>query len=245
MEPHSWDRIQEIYHSALRIPPGQRCDFVARECNFDPVLTKQICSLLKADSDPEFLEMPIFRLGLRILSRDDAADLFESADAIDDHLIGSTIDDRYVVERLLAEGGMARVYVARHLRVHPLRVVVKVLLDKSLRNERVIQKFDHEKEALALVNHPGVVHIIDAGKLADEKPYIVMQYVEGVSLRDVLTATPDGMSFDRAASIIRKIGAALNAVHEKEIYHRDLKPENIMLERVGAADEHVLIVDFG
>src|SRR5947208_4199401 len=130
MEPRSWDRIQEIYHSALPIPPGQRCDFVARECNFDLVLTKQICSLLKADSYPEFLEEPIFSLGLRILSRDNPTNSSNIADAIDDHLISSTIDDRYVVEKLLAEGGMARVYVARHLRLHPLRVVVQLLLDK-------------------------------------------------------------------------------------------------------------------
>lgn len=246
MEPPSWDRIQEIYHSALPIPPGQRCDFVARECNFDPVLTRQICSLLKADSHLEFLRSPIFSLGLRILSRNDLTGLSDSADATtDDHLIGSTIDERYVVEKLLAEGGMARVYLARHLRVQPRRVVVKVLLDKSLRNERIIQKFDDEREALALVSHPGVVQIVDAGKLADEKPYIVMQYVEGVSLREVLAATPEGMPFDRAASIIKEIGAALNAVHEKGIYHRDLKPENIMLEHAGTADEHVMIVDFG
>jgi serine/threonine protein kinase len=246
MEPHIWDRIQEIYHSAVPIPPGQRCEFVARECSFDPVLTKQICSLLKDDSHSEFLQAPIFSLGLRILSRDDPSDLFDSAAAIDDdHLIGSTIDERYVVEKLLAEGGMARVYLARHLRVQPLRVVVKVLLDKSLRNERIRQKFDDEREALALVSHPGVVQIIDAGKLTDEKPYLVMQYVEGVSLREVLAATSEGMPFDRAASIIKEIGAALNAVHEKEIYHRDLKPENIMLERAGTADEHVMIVDFG
>ena len=140
---------------------------------------------------------------------------------------------------------MARVYVALDLKLLPRRVVVKVLLDKSLRNERVLQKFDHEREALARVNHPGVVHITDAGWLADKKPYIVMQYVEGVSLREAIAASPEGMEFDRAALIIKGIGAALNAVHEERIYHRDLKPENIMLQRLGAADEHVMVLDFG
>ena len=244
MEPHTWDRIQEIYYSALPIPPGQRCDFVARECDFDPVLTKQICSLLKADSSPEFLEVPIFGLGLRILNEYDSAELSETSDPIDE-LIGSTIDGRYVVESRLAEGGMARVYLALDLRLYPRRVVVKVLLDKSLRNERVVQKFDQEREALARVDHPGVVHITDAGRLADEKPYIVMQYVEGVSLRDAIAAQPEGMEFDRAAAIIKRIGAALKAVHEKQIYHRDLKPENIMLQRPGSVDEHVMVLDFG
>jgi serine/threonine protein kinase len=245
MEPRTWDRIQEIYYSALDIPSRQRCDFVTRACDFDPVLAKQICSLLKADSCPEFLEAPIFGLGLRILNDDVPTELSETSDAAIDELIGSIIDGRFMVESLLAEGGMARVYLATDLRLQPRRVVVKVLLDKSLRNERVLRKFVHEREALASVNHPGVVQILDAGKLDDQKPYIVMQYVEGVSSRDVIAANPEGVEFDRAASIIKGIGGALNAVHEQEIYHRDLKPENIMLERSGSADEHVMIVDFG
>jgi serine/threonine protein kinase len=243
MEPHAWDRLQEMYHAALQVPTGQRCDFVARACDFDPVLKKQICSLLKADeSSPEFLKAPIFGLGLRILSGDDSTELPETPDA--DELISLTIDGRYLVESRLAVGGMARVYVARDLKLPPRRVVVKVLLDKSLRNERIAKKFDQEREALARVNHPGVVHITDAGWLAD-KPYIVMQYVEGVSLRETIAARPEGMEFDRAALIIKGIGAALNAVHEKQIYHRDLKPENIMVQGPGSASEHILVLDFG
>jgi serine/threonine protein kinase len=245
MEPQAWDRIQEIYHSALPIPPGQRCEFVARACEFDPLLTKQICSLLRADESAlDFLKAPIFDLGLRILSRDDPAEVSETAEA-DDELINSTIDSRYLVESRLAVGGMARVYVARDLKLPPRRVVVKVLLDKSLRNERIVQKFDHEREALARVNHPGVVHITDAGSLADKKPYIVMQYVEGVSLREAIAASQQGMEFERAGWIIKGIGAALNAVHKERIYHRDLKPENIVLQSSGDADEHVMILDFG
>ena len=244
MEPHIWDRIQEIYHSAFPVPPGERCDFVARACDFDPDLTKQICSLLKADeSSPDFLKAPIFDLGLGIFSRN----LTESSDVsdADDRLLGSVIDDRYVVERRLAQGGMARVYLARDLRLESRRVVVKVLLDKSLRNERIVRKFREEKKALAKVDHPGVVYILDDGELPDKNPYLVMQYVAGLTLRELIVAKPEGLPFARAAFIIRGIGSALNAAHRNGIYHRDLKPENIMLQELGPTEEQVKVVDFG
>jgi len=245
VQPHTWDRVQEVYYSALPLSPDERCAFVTQACDSDPLLTAEVCSLLKAnDSADGFLDTPIFTLGLKIISGYDSTESSDTSDSVDE-LIATTIAGRYEVEERLASGGIARVYLARDLTLKRRRVVVKVLLDKSLRNERVVEKFEHEKEALASINHRGVVHIIDAGRLADEKPYIVMQYVEGISLRDALAARPEGMEFDRVASIIREIGAALNAVHEQRIYHRDLKPENIMLQRPGSTDEHVMVVDFG
>jgi serine/threonine protein kinase len=245
VQPHTWDRVQEVYYSALPLSPDKRCAFVTQACDSDLLLTAEVCSLLKAnDSADGFLDTPIFTVGLKIISGYDSTASSDFSDSVDE-LIATTIAGRYEVEECLASGGMARVYLARDLTLKRRRVVVKVLLDKSLRNERVVEKFEHEKEALASINHRGVVHIIDAGRLADEKPYLVMQYVEGISLRDALTARPEGMEFDRVASIIREIGAALNAVHEQQIYHRDLKPENIMLQRPGSTDEHIMVVDFG
>src|SRR5437764_15353396 len=107
MEPRTWDRIQEIYYSALDIPSRQRCDFVTRACDFDPVLARQICSLLKADSCSEFLVAPIFGLGLRIVNDDDSTELSETSDAAIDELIGSTIDRRFMVESQLDIGSQA------------------------------------------------------------------------------------------------------------------------------------------
>ena len=244
MEPHTWDRIQEVYYSALHLTPAQRKGFVAQACGFDSSLTREICSLLEInDSIEGFLEAPLFTRGLRIINNS----IMQSPEPADstEGLVGSTIDGRYVVERRLADGGIARVYLARDLRLHERRVVVKVLLDKSFRNQRIVQKFQQEKEALARVDHPGVVSILDAGDLPDKKPYLVMQYVDGTSLREIIGRSPEGIELERAASIIKGIGAALNAVHEEKIYHRDLKPENIMLQRVGPAEEHVKILDFG
>lgn len=245
MEPQTWDRIQEVYYSALPLPPAERNDFVARACNFDPALTREICELLRAEQSASgFLETPVFELALKIFSSEAPAPPATESES-EDSLIGSTIDGRYVVESRLAVGGMARVYLARDLTVDPKRVVVKVLLEESLRNEGIVRKFHGEKKALALVAHPGVVAILDAGELPDKKPYLVMEYVAGVSLRDLIRAKPEGLPFERVASIVRGIGSALDAVHREGIYHRDLKPENVMLQKLGATEEQVKVVDFG
>jgi len=160
-------------------------------------------------------------------------------------LIGSTLENRYYIESELGRGGVGIVYLARARRLHDKRVVVKVLLEKFLRDKWVLVKFQQEKEALARVDHPGVVGILDSGELPDHEPYIVMQYVEGESLRQAIEAEPNGIDLERAAAIIKQISAALSVVHEQNIYHRDLKPENIMLQKLSRGAEQVKIVDFG
>jgi serine/threonine protein kinase len=246
MEPTHWAFIQDAYYSALSIPRSERDDFVARVCHFDPALIKEVTSLLEAgDEAADFLEPPIFELGLRIFGSANSTRSENAAPAASLHLIGSTIDGRFLIEKELGRGGMGIVYFARDRRLLNRPTVVKVLLDKSLQNEHVVRNFQKEKEALARVDHPGVANILDAGELPDGKPYIVMQYVEGISLRDAINAEPAGMDLERAAAIIKGIGGALSAVHQKKIYHRDLKPENIMLQRLSLGEEQVKILDFG
>jgi serine/threonine protein kinase len=158
-------------------------------------------------------------------------------------LIGQTIDERYVIESAIGQGGVGAVYLARDRKLHDKRVVIKILLDRSLQNEWVVQKFQQEKEALARVDHPGVVGILDTGELPDGKAYLVMQFIDGVTLRSQVK--PEGMPLARAAEIIKQIGRALSAAHERGIFHRDLKPENIMLQSFGRGEEQVKIIDFG
>jgi serine/threonine protein kinase len=159
------------------------------------------------------------------------------------NLIGKTIDERYFIESELGQGGVGAVYLASDRKLHDKHVVIKILLDKSLQNSWVVQKFQQEKEALARVDHPGVVGILDTGELPDGKPYLVMQYIDGVTLRSQIK--PEGMPFDRAAEMIKQMGRALGAAHDKGIFHRDLKPENIMLQNFGRGEEQVKIIDFG
>lgn len=158
-------------------------------------------------------------------------------------LIGVTLDGRYFVEKELGHGGVGVVYLGRDRKLLNKPVVVKILLESSLQNEWKVQKFQQEKEALARVDHSGVVGIVDTGELTDGNPYIVMQYVDGVTLRSIIPV--EGIGLERAATIAKQIGAALSAVHEMGIYHRDLKPENIMLQVLSSGDEQVKIVDFG
>jgi serine/threonine protein kinase len=162
-----------------------------------------------------------------------------------DNLIGLMIDGRYLVQKELAHGGVGAVYLSHDTKLLNKPVVIKILLEKSLTDQWVVQKFQQEKEALARVDHPGVVGILDTGELPNGKPYLVMQFVNGPSLRDAMNETPDGMDLQRVATIVKQIASALSAVHAKGIYHRDLKPENIMLQTLGRGTEQVKIVDFG
>jgi serine/threonine protein kinase len=159
-----------------------------------------------------------------------------------DDLIGTTINQRYLIEKKLGQGGMGKVYLARDLNVRNKPVVIKILLEASLQNSYLRQKFEQEVEALSRIDHPNVVSVLDAGELSG-KPYIVMHYVSGLTLHSQIPN--DGMNLQRAASILKQIGAALHFVHKQGIFHRDLKPDNIMLQQLMGGTEFVKVVDFG
>lgn len=159
------------------------------------------------------------------------------------NLTGMTLDGRYFVEKELGHGGIGAVYLARDRKLVDKAVVIKVLLDKTLQSEWAVRKFQHEKEALARVDHPGIIGVLDTGELPDGKPYIVMQYVEGVTLRSLMK--PEGADLDLSASLMEQIGHALHAAHEQGILHRDLKPENIMVQPLSGGRQHVKVIDFG
>jgi len=222
MKQPNWNRIQEIYHAALARPHSERSAFVANVCSGDPDLEREVNSLLRADDSASgFLDSPVVDLGYR-----------------SDNLVGATIGERYFVERELSPGGMSQVYFALDLRLQRQPVVIKILSHSLVQEPYARKKFDQEIEALLRTDHPNVVRILDTGKLADGRPYIVMQYVEGDTLRSRITN--DGMDLKLAASILKQIGSALEHVHAKGIFHRDLKPENIMLK-----GDSVVLVDFG
>src|SRR6185436_15063834 len=160
-----------------------------------------------------------------------------------DPLVGFTLDGRYLIKRRLGSGGFGVVYLASDEKMVSRPVVVKTLRGGEIRNEWNVKTFRREIESLTRVDHPSIVGIFDVGELPDGSPYIVMQYVDGFSLRSVISN--EGMDFQRAANIIRQIGRALSAAHDRGILHRDLKPENIMVQTLGDGEEQVKIIDFG
>ena len=243
MDPQRWQRLEQIYYAALPLDASDRVAYLANTCAADAALKAQVESLLEADaSSGEFLKTALFDVGLRLLASDERTTNQEFSQT---SLTGLTLDGRYKIEREIGAGGVGVVYFARDQKLHNKPVVVKVLLQRSQEHKWILQKFHQEKEALARVDHPGVVGILDTGQLPDGAPYIVMQFVEGISLREAIKTEPEGLDLQRAAAIVRQATSALTAVHEKKIYHRDLKPENLMLQRLARDEEQIIILDFG
>lgn len=231
-----WDHIEEIYHAALELPRSERSDFVTKACDRDIVCIEKIEALLRADASLSgFMESPIVDLGLPTLSENR-----QSNTSSLDNFLGSVIDERYLVERKFEAGGMSEVYFALDLKLHRRPVVMKILSRELQENSYARQKFTQETQALAHIHHPGVVDVLDHGELPNGRPYLVMKYVDGEMLRSQIPR--EGMDLERAASILRQIGAALEHVHKNGIFHRDLKPENILIER---STDSVVLIDFG
>src|SRR6202012_136866 len=148
----------------------------------------------------------------------------------------------YRLERLIGEGGMGAVYQAEHTHMRK-RMAVKVLHAEMSRLPEVVARFEREAMAAAHIEHPNVAAATDFGKLEDGSFFLVLEYVEGRSLREAIAE--GRLELGRALSIARQMASALGRAHSIGIVHRDLKPENIMLvARDGEAD-FVKVLDFG
>lgn len=225
MDEPDWDRIEEIYHEARRLPPDQRRAFVEKAAAGDPFVMRSIFELLEAaGSADHILDEPI-ALGLPSST---------------DKLVGQTIGERYFIERELGGGGMGEIYLAQDRRLHDLPVVIKFLARQLMEDSYARQKFKQESEALSRIKHAGVVRVLDNNELQDGRPYFVMEFIDGETLRSQIQS--GGMNLRRAATILKQIGAALDHAHQQGVIHRDLKPENILLRR---GTDDVVLIDFG
>ncbi len=161
----------------------------------------------------------------------------------DDELIGTVIGERYRLVEKLGAGGMGTVYRGEHITLKK-RVAVKFLHREMSANPELVTRFEREASTAANLDHPNVVAATDFGRLPDGTFYLVMEFVEGRSLRKVIQ--DDGRFHPlRVLRILRQIGAALSRAHSMGVVHRDLKPENIVVaDREGERDV-VKVIDFG
>ena len=155
-----------------------------------------------------------------------------------DPLVGHLLDGRYEILRKLARGGMATVYLATDRRL-TRTVAVKVMHDNLGSDQDFANRFDREARAAARLSHPNVVSVFDQGN-DNGRPYMVMEYVEGSTLRNLISREAP-MEPQRALDLLIPVVSAVAAAHEAGIIHRDLKPENVLISSRG----QIKVADFG
>ena len=162
-----------------------------------------------------------------------------------DHRIGTVLAGRYVLEALLGEGGMATVYQARHNLVER-PCAVKILHPELARDQKLRERLRREARSAASISHPNVVDIYDFGETPEGEPFLVMELLDGMSLRDLVG---EPMPVDQAVELGRQMAAGLARAHDLGIVHRDLKPENVFVVQAKQTDgsfaPQVKLVDFG
>ncbi len=164
----------------------------------------------------------------------------------DDEVIGRTLAGKYRIESLLGEGGMAQVFKATHLDIEK-PVVIKIMHANLPGMKNAYKRFEQESKVTAKMNHPNIVSVFDGGVLDQKRPYLVMEYIEGQSLRSRLGegGVEGTLPYDLALTVLIQMCAGLQEAHNFEVIHRDLKPENIMLRTQPDRPDWVKIVDFG
>jgi serine/threonine protein kinase len=173
----------------------------------------------------------------------DAVPLEDPEDEEHDSLIGSTLADSYRIVRLIGEGGMGRVYEARHTRLRNKRFAIKVLVEEYAHQPEVVARFEREAELSCQIAHPNVVGVYDVHRLPDGRPCIVSEYLEGQEFGALLEDV-GRLDAPTAVRIVRQVCLALNAAHACGVIHRDMKPENVFLIGDPAAPL-VKVLDFG
>src|SRR5215207_6182882 len=160
--------------------------------------------------------------------------------------VGQVLDEKYRLERLLGRGGMGAVYLATHLGTGRY-VALKLIAPQFMRNEEFVERFKREARAAGRLRHPNVVDVTDFGFAragGESVAYLVMEYLDGCTLGDVL-AEEGRLPLDWAVDILEQVCSAVHEAHQQGVVHRDLKPDNIWLEPNRLGGYRVKVLDFG
>jgi eukaryotic-like serine/threonine-protein kinase len=163
-------------------------------------------------------------------------------DRTDDPLLGQSLASKYLVEKLIKRGGMGSVYLGKHMLMDKT-VAIKVLRPSLALDDDVVRRFSREAKAASRISHPHAVSVTDFGESENGVVFLVMEYLDGRTLKDVISSEGP-MKLDRVVEIVRQVSGALDAAHEQGVVHRDLKSDNIMLSKA-TGGEWAKVLDFG
>jgi eukaryotic-like serine/threonine-protein kinase len=234
MTPERWEQIRDVLEQALELAPGERSAFLNRACSSDQSLRQEVETLLasSADLDSNFLQSSELGDGLGADSGIGSAGALEA---------GQLFAQRFQVLRRLGEGGMGQVWLAEQIAPVRRQVALK-LIKAGMYDEAVVQRFQSERQSLAIMDHPAIAKIFDAGATAQGQPYFVMEYVPGLPITEYCDQKKLKIR-DRLELFIQACDGVQHA-HQKAIIHRDLKPPNILVVEVDGKPVP-RIIDFG
>src|SRR5687768_18070532 len=224
MSTDRWQRLETLFHAALERAPGDRASFLAAACGDDTELRAEVERLLRADEQ---------------------ASSFIADAAVNVERVAATMPPEgrqigaYRIVRELGRGGMGTVYLGERADAQfEMRVAIK-LIKRGMDTDAVLQRFRHERQILAGLEHPNIARLLDGGTTEDGVPYFVMEYVDGQPIDEYCRAPrlPIGDRLD----LFRQVCAAVAYAHQNLVIHRDIKPSNILVtsERVPK------LLDFG
>ncbi|MGA7317322.1 MAG: protein kinase [Silvibacterium sp.] len=222
--PSQRERLKDLFGAALELKPEDRTAFLNRECNGDAELRSELEALIAAHADAgSFLEHP-------------TQDIREVLDAAPKLIIGP-----YHLLELIGEGGMGQVWLAEQR--HPVRRRVAIKLIKAGMDTReIVARFESERQALALMDHPAIAKVFEAGSTPDGRPYFVMEYVPGLPITDYCDSHK--FTIRQRMELFVQVCEAVQHAHQKAIIHRDLKPSNILVAEIDGKPMP-RIIDFG
>ncbi len=205
---HRWEKVQELFTAAVDMDPDRRQQFLLAACEGDEELLHEVESLLAGDQRAgNFLEIPALELSELPA---------EPGPAVGQLAEGEQLGP-YRIDRLLASGGMGEVYSATDTRLDR-SVAIKLLPLEFSRDAQALKRFQREARAASALNHPHICSLHDIGE-HNGQPFLVMELLEGRSLKECLTAGP--VPADRLMPLAIQIAGALEAAHAKGIVHRD------------------------
>jgi eukaryotic-like serine/threonine-protein kinase len=229
----SWEQVKELLHEAMYLAPDQRNRFLDEACSSNDSLRAEVESLLNAGEE--------VRLSF-LKSANQAGEMDWDGIAAAGHLeAGQVFAERFQILHKLGEGGMGQVWLADQ--IFPVRRQVALKLIKAgMYDEAVVQSFQSERQALAIMDHPAIAKVFDAGTTPQGQPYFVMEYVPGLPITRYCDEKKLRIS-ERLDLFIQACDGVQHA-HQKAIIHRDLKPANILVIEVDGKPVP-RIIDFG